>query len=498
MYKFKDWLKLQESCIGYTIADLSEKLGKNLFERDLFGDEPIIQAPQTPQSPEERIAKGEISGPKVALPKKQLKSAYTEHSAAIRAYAAQGADQFAQTLLFSPLSAHAQFQRHWDNFQTLMMILKHYFPQNRDVDPKEIEKVLDSFSDKYFTMASTIAGHPNPKKLVLSPNQETPEKPKTPLNEKSLGKFSTIAYVWGHRQELKTKLEKLAAAGKWGEMMEELVKIPNVAPIKAGFAVQMLFGHLGCLDIHNINIYKQAFPDLFPKDLDSKSIMDKYGVVKKGGQLPPASIRTIHDYINTLEQLEKKGIGTQQLWDVWTEFMQNFYKMTSGSGYGVYSDIGRSLDPTDPAYTDLRNKAGLIPKSRVAQLGGGSADVPVATGRGGRGPSATHLQADPDDMLVKFHKIYNLGEPGDEGSTSIPFYSKGEKPAYPDSGLGNQPSLLHYFNPAIRPKSGGGFEVDPDQVKDIIRQKIEKGGPKAARQERQRIYGKPNIQAHMF
>ena len=55
-------------------------------------------------------------------------SAYLREIEFIKAFAQTNADQMAQVLMFSPLTANVSFSAHWDNFPIIMNILKTLFP----------------------------------------------------------------------------------------------------------------------------------------------------------------------------------------------------------------------------------------------------------------------------------------------------------------------------------------------------------------------------------
>jgi hypothetical protein len=175
-----------------------------------------------------------------------------------------------------------------------------------------------------------------------------------------------------------------------------------------------------------------------------------------------------------LKDLEKMhGIGSQQLWDVWVDFVENFYHVTSEHGLGSYSQMGSALDPNDPVYQALKNVK--IPKTRVGVAGQESkADVPLVSGKFGLGASATHLPAEPDEMLKQFHGMYNKGERGSDAARAVPFHvDKMGRPLDKSIGMGDKPSALHYFQPAVR--SG---EVDPDHIRRIVQDLRNRGGKK--------------------
>lgn len=367
-----------------------------------------------------------VGGGKKLCPRTPL-SGYASHIGLIQKFAHSNPDNFAQVLMFSPLSAHAPFAKHWDNFYTLMLILKHQFP--RGVTAEEIRSAVDAFGDKGAALAHTISGW----------------------------KLDTIADIWTRREELFVNLNKLAAGGDDVQLINALVGLKGVAPVKAGFIAQLLWGRAGCIDTHNIDIYSKVFPDMAAAgDFDEK------GWSKKGG---------VEKYVGMLGRLSRRGIGSQQLWDVWVDFVETMYIMITSHGKGYYDMQGPALDPSDDEYSALRGKK--IPKVGIGQDAGGVM-VPLVGGRVGRGASATHLPMEPDDALRQFHAIYRGGEKGSDAARAVAFHQdKFGRPL--DQNLGIEPTALRYFGPAV----GSGGEVDADHIRDIIKRRVAGGGKKA-------------------
>ena len=413
--EFKDWINFYEGVVGYVAAAciiegrrVPEALRSKDFSSTLF-DEPkqILGADACPINP--------LSG-------------YDTHIKSIQKFAFSGPDQFAQTMLFSPLSANVPFSKHWDNFQVLMMILKHYFPNK--VDTQKLRYIVDAFNTKYHAMAHTISGF----------------------------KYDTIAYIWNDREKLFNELPKLSEEGDDEKLIRRLSKIPGVRPVKAGFIAQLLFGKAGCIDTHNIDIYTKVFPDM----------ADEFNVNKWDGEDGPKN------YTALLKKLEKeKKIGSKQLWNIWVDFVEHFYRLVSTHGKGIYADMGSALDPSEPVYQAIIEKDIEIPKKAIGQPKGApdSFMVPLISGRYGMGASATHLQDDPDEMLRQFQRLQQ-GKEGSSASQAIPHNFDASQ--FVDKSMPTKPSSLHYFEPAL---SDG--EADPERITDIIDKRLERGGRKA-------------------
>jgi hypothetical protein len=425
---FRSWFNLEEGLAGYVAANILEVIvegrrdptalqnRRRSNQQSLFAEpEPEIEKPRPKQVLDAH-----------ACPVTPL-SGYRKHIEAIQSYARKSPENFAQVLIFSPLSANVPFSKHWNNFHVLMLILKHYFPKK--VERQQLELVVDAFNDYLHSLAHTIQSF----------------------------KLDTITDVWNQREQLMQELSAIAKEGDDVKLISKLSEIKGVQPVKAGFIAQLLFGRAGCIDTHNIDIYSKVYPDIANKFNAGDWQNNKQGGVEK--------------YVSLLGDLEKRGIGTQQLWDVWVDFVENMYKMISSHGRGSYADMGSALDPNDPVYQALKNveipKIGLGKKKDVF--------VPLVSGKHGMGASATHLPMDPDDALNQFYNMYRMGQKGSDAASSVPFHTDAMgRPMDATSGMGLEPSSLHYFGKALT-----NTGVDPDHVRDIIRRRLAKGGRKA-------------------
>ena len=457
---FKDFVSTDEAYGGYILSSLmievsswlnNEEINEGRKDRFKLANRDFSKTAPTlfnNDDEEDKVDKwvGANGGQKDTCEKTPL-SGYAKHISAVQAFAKASPDNFAQVLMFSPLSANTPFAKHWDNFYPLMLILKHNFPDK--VTSQEIEQVVDGFEDKYHALAFTIGGW----------------------------KLDTIADIWSNRQGLYQELNQLAKTGDDVDLIRRLSKIKGVAPVKAGFIAQLIWGRAGCIDTHNIDIYSKVFPDM-EKELDpglwgqEKDTETRTGSTKLG---------SVQKYVNTLDKLKSRGIGTSQLWDVWVDFVESMYIMITKHGRGYYDMQGPALDKNAPEYDAL--KGITIPKKGIGQDSKGYM-VPLVGGKVGMGASATHLPMEPDDALKQFHKIYQGGQRGSDAAHAVAFHKdRFGRPL--DQTLGNQPTALHYFGGAVQ-----GNEVDPDYIRNVIRQKIAKGGKKRRKIRADQMQGK--------
>ena len=488
MANFKDWILTEEAYFGYVLADLGaglcnlleiRKRGKTTSpQKTLWNLAPNIEKMPPP---EDRRPAGKVHVPKFdpdiaakmapfddpeiakSCPITPL-SGYAKHIQYIKAFAMKSPENFAQVMMFSPLSANVPFPKHWDNFNALMLLLHHVHPHK--VTEQELKDLMSSFDDKYHSLGHTINGF----------------------------KLRTIAEIWSAKDQLFKELPALAGRAGDRELIARLCQFTGVQPVKAGFMAQLLFGRAGCIDTHNIDIYSHVFPDMaaelgytgtdekgYEKD-NSKWNVNRAQLMK--GKIP----KGIDDYVGTLNKLQGRGIGTEQMWDIWVDFVENFYRYISEHGMGAYTPMGAALDPNNPVYKNLN---GLwIPKTLPAGRTGGEGEegrqikIPLIGGRGAGG-SATHLQLSPEEMFRQRNAMYRFGKPGGAAAASIPFATlekpDGTKePLEKSIGMGMEPTDVHYFG---RP---GEEELDPDYVRYVAKKRVSTGGRRGAEAEEEK------------
>jgi len=107
-------------------------------------------------------------------------------------------------------------------------------------------------------------------------------------------------------------------ADKDREMMRILVDVPGLGLAKAGFVMQMMFGRVGCIDVHNL----RRFYKVKPQDIAfAKSATDK------------TKYKKIENYVNIC----KGNRSTEKLWDSWCEQLvdKKCNKRAFSSGFEV-------------------------------------------------------------------------------------------------------------------------------------------------------------------
>jgi hypothetical protein len=457
---FKDWYgptEFIEQALGGILAmnlrvlvegrkDPSRLQGAKVVDREFEDDQPDLFSflksdEERSREREERRKLHDIQSgkrPEWKLCPVTPLSAYAREIEALKRYSSGSADAFAQVLMFSPLSANVSFAKHWDNFPVVMTVLKTMFPdiikpltpedsQYASKPHKLLEKYLLAFSRPKYSLGATVAGW----------------------------KYKTIAYVWNNRHQLKAELDQIAHA-KGDEQEKEkalimvLKKIPGVAPVKAGFIAQLLYGKAGCIDTHNIDIYIKAFPDM-------KGLLDPSKWSKNGND--KIDRHAVDAYSGALQGLRNRGIGTQELWDVWVDFVGRMYEAIMDGGQGLYKKIGPALNPLDPKYKDLRV---TVPKERILASGkkrkGNFVGIDAISGTdAGGGASLTHnLPAhDPAEMRRGLHKSARGDADAPDWASAVVRHPK---------MMGDRPASDFYFGPAMDDEGN----TDEDKLRDLI------------------------------
>ena len=156
-------------------------------------------------------------------------------------------------------------------------------------------------------------------------------------------KRQTYDYLQEHGQDLYDELMDLSTRTKFGDlkfkgreiwchrdrqMMLVLTDVPGLGVVKAGFVMQMMFGRVGCIDVHNL----RRFYKVSEKDVQFvKTATDNTKRVK------------IDNYVNIC----RGNRSTQKLWDQWCEQLTdkkcNKSKFSSGdevSAFHVQALVG--------------------------------------------------------------------------------------------------------------------------------------------------------------
>ena len=215
--------------------------------------------------------------------------------------------------------------------------------------------------------------------------------------------------VWNRREAIYGSVMNLVARKDTIAVFEYLLaNVKGLAQAKAGFCVQLIFGEMGCIDMHNVNLYSQFYLDrgqprskanvfqpdhlngLYMRSPASKRDLDMYNALdprkfsskpvlpgpRPSGVVDARQMRTwgnrterfkagVKAYVDVLKALEKDGFNTIKLWDVWVSYVANNYVKSSPRKDGEGDEDGGSRyardgllsgNPLDPANdpTDAR------------------------------------------------------------------------------------------------------------------------------------------------
>lgn len=265
----------------------------------------------------------------------------------IARFALANPENLASVIIFVLLTIRADFQQVMHDFPVVMMKL-HTKYANKNPTKEEWENELKK-------MEKNLAAKSNP--AIHDPEGYTKGYGLTTsaFGFKNVG----IPEVWGNRDEIFQKIKGyVGGIQKNGDPFDSDVvamhkyltqNITGLAPVKAAFVVQLIVGKLGCIDMHNVNLYSQ-----YAKYMGGGKNKKKYE--KLYGMLNPKEFsgkneKDIQNYINVLKALEKEGANTVKLWDIWTNFVSYNYtnKKTGASTYDATSPFaGKTTDENDP------------------------------------------------------------------------------------------------------------------------------------------------------
>jgi hypothetical protein len=231
-------------------------------------------------------------------------------------------------------------------------------------------------------------------------------------------KYDGITEVWNRREAIHGALMSLVSKQDTIAVFEYLLAhVKGLGPAKAGFCVQLIFGELGWIDMHNVNLYSQYYLDrgqprsrtnvfqpdhlngLYMRSPVSKRDLDMYVALdprkfsskpvlpgpRPAGVVDARQMRSwanrverfkagVKAYMDVLRQLEKDGFNTVKLWDIWVSYVANNYVKASprkdadgeGDGGSRYARdgllAGNPLDPaSDPTDARIMRTSGPIP-----------------------------------------------------------------------------------------------------------------------------------------
>ena len=148
-------------------------------------------------------------------------------------------------------------------------------------------------------------------------------------------KKQTLEYLVENRDYLYADLMHLwdspwqTVADRDKAMMLRLTDVPGLGLVKAGFVMQMMFGRVGCIDVHN----SRRFYKITNKDLVFS---------------PKAKVTTKLTKIDNYVNICKGHRSTEKLWDSWCDLIADKHCNHFSSGwdvskYHLEALVGRTL-----------------------------------------------------------------------------------------------------------------------------------------------------------
>jgi hypothetical protein len=122
--------------------------------------------------------------------------------------------------------------------------------------------------------------------------------------------------------------------------------IAGTGVAKAGFMVQLLTGGLGCIDVHNRQIYDRLADHLIRTGKRAEGLRLK-GYLQRLQRLSP------EEYKDAVAIISNNGFGSRQLWDTWVDFAASLWDVIAERD-PIYAKIDRVLQTTDFPWHLLR------------------------------------------------------------------------------------------------------------------------------------------------
>jgi len=353
MFNFREWLK----------NDVHIPLPKPRHVRQLFADARLVSEAKDPLITQELDPEGKSvllpgmskeGNPLIPYGKWRIKdekvpfqSGFLRDQPDIARFSMSSPENLASAIIFVLLTIRADFQQVMHDFPTVMAMLHTqgdklktaadlsnaaedmHVRLSQQVSPEIFDK--DDYAGGY-SLKSTLFGFKN----------------------------DGIAETWANRErifdEMRNFFDKNDAVGMFKYLLNT---VKGLKPVKAGFVVQIVMGKLGCIDMHNINLYSH-YATVYGK----KQLYDDLDPSKYGGR----GKKAIDHYLSVLDQLANEGAETMKLWDIWTNYVAHNYvsKKTGRPTYDRSSAFaGHSIDPNDPLQQKLK-AMGTIPNRKGA------------------------------------------------------------------------------------------------------------------------------------
>lgn len=339
-------------------------------------------------------------------PKKSL-SQFTRDQPYIGAFSQANPENMASAIIFVLLTIRADFMQVMHSFPLIMTMLMSKFG-NMPVTDDQLKQAM-------FDMEGSLAA--KSKSSVVTVNAPTNKNPVGKVFRQGYGnggqlfgtKYLGVAWVWTNRQQVYgTMMSMVAKKDTVGLFKYICTHIKGIAQPKAGFCCQLIFGELGCIDMHNVNLYSQYYldrgqprsknmafqPDTMKgnqmmrapvgqRDLDAYTSLNPKSFsppIKNPGLKPTGAVSSrdmtthanrtakfngaVKSYMDVLKTLEQDGFNTIKLWDIWVSYVSKAYNKENGSSrYARDGKLaGNPMDPeNDPIDAKIMKTRGPIP-----------------------------------------------------------------------------------------------------------------------------------------
>lgn len=324
--QFKDWFDNVDYAVWEELKDTSVNLDK-LFELQMITQNKNVLVNDPGANHLVPYGNIERSGDTPI-------SAYMRDAPEIRAYALANPENLASTLIFVLLTIRASFVQVTHDFPIVMLFLFHHFRRKNEKEKFNSNELKDVVKRAEIKVAQVSNPALHDKDGFLAGF--------------SLGttifntKFESVTQVWQNRNSLYSKIKSFAdrndAVGLFYYIAEN---VHGLKAAKAGFCVQIILGMLGCIDMHNLNLYSA-----YAKKIGNKSLYKKLSPELIYGK----SKKSYENYIKVLDKLEADGADTIKLWDIWVNYVGHIYSKSYDSNA---PSSANTVDPQDPLIQKL-------------------------------------------------------------------------------------------------------------------------------------------------
>ena len=289
------------------------------------------------------------------------KSAFCKYNPQINQFAVQNSDNFAETLLFVYGTMRTPWPKFAPYFRFIIDIKESGYDIEKLFDKDNREELSSTIRKMYLDKTGVEESSLNKKQknylakavsnLVLA--TATPSK-----------KFYDFAWsgreaLFNHFAPLLERYQKNKNPSDLFKLFFDLQQIGGLGNAKAGFAVQLMTGQMGCVDSVWTKVLKGSDPELSRvlKSLENKSGKFRKGketepwmqfarepepLDKKTGNPTTFVYKTAKDkaqqYANFLKSLESStGLDSQKLWDAWIEQVTRQTLRPTGKTIANYS-----------------------------------------------------------------------------------------------------------------------------------------------------------------